>query len=275
MSIAPSLYNMRVMIFNDVQNFNGSLSLLNNRFKKDEKRFWDYKKYIPFLINKLRSLQDFNNINFTLIKAFFYQGSYSNNLIKNFKWSCHQKINKINQLISKEQYLLNIISQSKVSNILRKKVNSHVEKIKEDLVKENAELYFYIEKQERNFEGQKKFLKELENNPIIEIKSTPLKQSDGEVYQKGIDVLLAIDLVHLAHIDAYDVAIILSGDTDLIEAVKLVKSLGKTIIIFAYHTSGDPEKSNISDLMTYGKFINLKDLTNEEIGEMSKLRVKE
>lgn len=263
------------MIFNDVQNFNGSLSLLNNRFKKDEKRFWDYKKYIPFLINKLRSLQDFNNINFTLIKAFFYQGSYSNNLIKNFKWSCHQKINKINQLISKEQYLLNIISQSKVSNILRKKVNSHVEKIKEDLVKENAELYFYIEKQERNFEGQKKFLKELENNPIIEIKSTPLKQSDGEVYQKGIDVLLAIDLVHLAHIDAYDVAIILSGDTDLIEAVKLVKSLGKTIIIFAYHTSGDPEKSNISDLMTYGKFINLKDLTNEEIGEMSKLRVKE
>ena len=83
------------------------------------------------------------------------------------------------------------------------------------------------------------------------------------------------DLVHLAHTDAYDMAMILSGDTDLVEAVKLIKTLGKTPIIISYYTPGDHINSNISDLMNYGNFINLKDLTNDEIEEMSDLRRKD
>lgn len=45
---------MKVIIFNDTQNFNGSLDFINSRFKKQDKRFWDYKKYIPFLIEKIK-----------------------------------------------------------------------------------------------------------------------------------------------------------------------------------------------------------------------------
>ncbi|MBU2104721.1 MAG: NYN domain-containing protein, partial [Nanoarchaeota archaeon] len=134
------------------------------------------------------------------------------------------------------------------------------------------EYFSYIEKQKRNFEGQKNMLNELENNPFIDIKPTPLKQKEGKVSQKGVDVLLATDLVHLAHTGAYDIAIILSGDTDLIEAVRLIKTLGKTPIIFSYHTPGNPELSNISDLMNAGKFINLKNFAKKEIFEMSDLR---
>ena len=96
----------------------------------------------------------------------------------------------------------------------------------------------------------------------------------GKIYQKGVDVLLAIDLVNLAHIGAFDIAIILSGDTDLIEAVKMIETLGKTAIIFSYHTPGKPLRSNISDLMNVGKFINLKNLTENEIKEMSILKRK-
>ena len=119
---------------------------------------------------------------------------------------------------------------------------------------------------------RKKLFENLKGNSFIELKTTPLKQREAEIHQKGVDVLLAIDLVNLAHTGAYDIAIILSGDTDLIEAVKLVKNLGKTVIIISYHTPGNPALSNISDLMNAGKFINLKDFTNEEIFAMSELR---
>lgn len=266
---------MNVIIFNDTQNFNGSLNFINKRFDKNKKRFWNYKKYLPFLIEKIKSIDNLKKEEFKLVKTFFYEGRYSNKLIKNFKWSCHQKIAECNRMIKKEQTLLNIISQGKVSNMLRKKVNLHVEKIKKELIGKKQEIYNYIKKQERNFEGQKGLFKELKNNPLIDIRCTPLKQSDGEVYQKGTDVLIATDLVHLAHIDSYDIAIILSGDTDLIEAVKLIKNLGKTAIIVSYHTPRNSKLSNISDLMHVGKFINLKDLTNKEIFAMSELREKE
>jgi uncharacterized LabA/DUF88 family protein len=210
-----------------------------------------------------------------LVKTYFYEGRYSSNLMKNFKWSIHQEISKINRLISKEQNLLNVISQAKTSSrLLRRQVNKHVEGIKKELEQEKDYYVRNKRKQIRNFEGQRKLFKELENYLLIDLRLTPLKQSKGEIYQKGVDVLLAIDLVNLAHTDAFDIAIILSGDTDLVEAVKLVETLGKTPIIFSYHTPGNSKKSNISDLMKVGKFINLKDFTNKEIEEMSELREK-
>jgi uncharacterized LabA/DUF88 family protein len=46
---------------------------------------------------------------------------------------------------------------------------------------------------------------------------------DGQ--EKGVDVKLAIDLVQLAYEDFYDVAVIFSLDTDLIEAFKLVQKI--------------------------------------------------
>jgi uncharacterized LabA/DUF88 family protein len=271
LGIAPP-FIMKVIIFNDTQNFNGSLNFINNRFGKNEKRFWNYKKYIPFLMKKIKSIDNLNKEEFQLIKTYFYEGRYNSKLIGSHRWNCNKKIAELNQMIGKEQTLLDFISQEKLSRQCRRKVNVHINKNKEEFERKKQKYFSYIAKQKRNFEGQKELFAELESNSFIELKCTPLKQSEGEVYQKGVDVLMATDLVNLAHTDAYDVAIILSGDTDLVEAVKLIESLGKTAIIFSYHTPGKPELSNISDLMTAGKFINLKDLTDEEIFEMSELR---
>ncbi len=263
---------MKVIVFNDTQNFNGSLNFINSRFPKKQKRFWDYKKYIPFLIEKVKSINTQNKIELQLVKTYFYEGKYSSNLISSLKWNCNIRIAEINRLIEKEKTLLNFISQEKLSSRLRRKINSHVDGIKKELEEKKGSYFHYIAKQKRNFEGQKELFEKLKDNSLIELRTTPLKQSEAEIYQKGVDVLLATDLVNLAHTGAYDIAIILSGDTDLIEAVKLVKNLGKTVIIVSYHTPGDPKLSNISDLMNAGKFINLKDFTNEEILAMSELR---
>lgn len=148
---------MRVIVFNDAQNFNGSLNFINERFRKDEKRFWDYKKYIPFLVKKLKSIDNLNNEEFQLIKTFFYEGKYSSNLINKFRWNCNKKIAELNRMIKKEQNLLNLISQDKVSYLLRRKVNVHVEDIKKDLIEKKDKYLKYIEKQKRNFEGQKDY----------------------------------------------------------------------------------------------------------------------
>lgn len=264
------------MIFNDVQNFNASLELLNNRYERKDKRFWDYNKYFSFLVRKVNSLDKFSQDKWILDKVFFYTGKYNSKLIENLKWSCHQKIAWLNRMVEKEQHLLDIVSQQKLSHELRRKVNGHIDEIKQNFEKEKGEYISYLQKQERNFEGQKKLFEELGKNPLIEIKPLQLKQREGEVYQKGIDVLLAIDLVHLAHINSYDVAIVLSGDTDLIEAVRLVRKMGKKVIVVSYHTPRNHLMSNISDLMTAGThFLNLRDFTDKEIFEMSELREKE
>lgn len=41
--------------------------------------------------------------------------------------------------------------------------------------------------------------------------------------QKGVDTRIAIDMVGLALLDAYDIAILVSGDADLAEAVNFIK----------------------------------------------------
>ena len=120
---------MKVIIFNDTQNFNGSLNFLNDRFKRDEKRFWDYKKYAPFLIKKIKSIDGLEKENFQLIKTYFYGGKYSSKLINNLRWSCNQKMSELNNLIGEQQKILNAITQENTSRYIRRKISSPINQI--------------------------------------------------------------------------------------------------------------------------------------------------
>ena len=59
--------------------------------------------------------------------------------------------------------------------------------------------------------------------------------------EKGADVALVTDLLSLAWEDAYDLAILVSGDADFIKAVDKVKSKGKRVWIASFKDalSGD------------------------------------
>ncbi|MGH9185657.1 MAG: NYN domain-containing protein, partial [Acidimicrobiales bacterium] len=48
-----------------------------------------------------------------------------------------------------------------------------------------------------------------------------------EAREKGIDVLIALHMVMGAVRDDYDVAVLASGDSDLVPAVEMVLDLGK------------------------------------------------
>lgn len=52
-----------------------------------------------------------------------------------------------------------------------------------------------------------------------------------ERQQKGVDTLLALDLVRLADRHAYDTAIVIAGDRDLAEAVRTAQDAGRRVVV--------------------------------------------
>lgn len=65
-----------------------------------------------------------------------------------------------------------------------------------------------------------------------------------EVQEKGIDVLLAVDMVKGALRDSYDVAVLVSADTDLLPAVEAVLDDGKRVEVVSWR----PDKGRGSRL---------------------------
>jgi uncharacterized LabA/DUF88 family protein len=63
----------------------------------------------------------------------------------------------------------------------------------------------------------------------------------GETRQKGVDSLIAIDMITKAYENQYDEAILLAGDSDFLEIVKSVKSIGPVVsgVYFENNTSRD------------------------------------
>jgi hypothetical protein len=71
-----------------------------------------------------------------------------------------------------------------------------------------------------------------------------------EAREKGIDVQLALDMVMGAKEDDYDVAVLFSGDTDLIPAVEGVRRLGKIAEVASWRSL--PGYERMSRLTTPG-----------------------
>ena len=84
---------------------------------------------------------------------------------------------------------------------------------------------------------QQDFLDVLRKTPYIEVRLGSTKTSQRVPVEKGIDVMLATDLLYFAWNDFYDVAILVSGDADFAYAMQAVKNMGKHVEV-AYFESG-------------------------------------
>lgn len=70
---------------------------------------------------------------------------------------------------------------------------------------------------------------------VIRRSLTYRRWPDQPPVEKGIDVKLAVDLIHTAIQGSYDVLIIFSSDTDLIPAVELANEIGAHVETATWH----------------------------------------
>lgn len=160
-----------------------------------QNRYIDFYKINKFITDYLSNNQQYENEKMVHIRTYFYTGEYTESLI----W--------------------------KLSNTLE-----HLDTDKKEEFKK------YIEETKQKREKQRELFNTLNKYYFFEVRKKPLQFSrfSKRIFQKGIDVQIAVDLVSNAYIDNYDIAVLFSGDIDLLESLKTIKSLGKNVIILSH-----------------------------------------
>jgi uncharacterized LabA/DUF88 family protein len=102
--------------------------------------------------------------------------------------------------------------------------------------------YYYNVLQDPNqrpegYREQQEFLDVLRKTPYLEVRLGSTKIAQGVPVEKGIDIMLATDLLYFAWNNFYDVAVVVSGDSDFAYALQAVKNMGKHVEV-AYFESG-------------------------------------
>ena len=218
---------MRVMIFIDNSNFFNSI--LNLKKDRNQDRVIDYHKLNKFVLNYLSKNPQYERQTLFHMRTYYYDGEYTDTLLNKIK----QHLNSIT-----------LIPEN----------GEEIHKIKERL-----------EKVTRRMKAQKREMDRCKNFYFFETRLKPLQYGKKQgAFQKGVDVQLAVDLVSNAYLNNYDIAVLFSGDIDLLESLKLIKSLGKHIIIFSHYSNIAKEMLKESDL-----FVDFQRLDNDILDKFS------
>ena len=94
---------------------------------------------------------------------------------------------------------------------------------------------------------QQEFLDILRKTPYLEVRLGSTKVSQGIPVEKGIDIMLATDLLYFAWNDFYDVAVLVSGDADFAYALQAVKNMGKHAEVAYFESSISKDLLNVAD----------------------------
>lgn len=84
---------------------------------------------------------------------------------------------------------------------------------------------------------KKNWYEELSNRSGYVIKASFDKIASSGAIEKKVDISIAIDIVSLAYENAYDTAVLVSGDGDFVPVVKKIKKLDKKVEIWAFEYS--------------------------------------
>jgi len=114
-------------------------------------------------------------------------------------------------------------------------------KFSEWLCKENKlqEIRYYVgvikrqknnKKSEIMYANQQRLFRKLQQQNIEIILGHLIQHQDKTYHEKGVDVRLAIEMIKLARQNKYELAILVSSDTDLVPAVEEIKSMDKKVL---------------------------------------------
>ena len=114
-------------------------------------------------------------------------------------------------------------------------------------------VYYYNVLQEpgQRAEGhreQQDFLNALRETPYLEVRLGSTKLAQGIPVEKGIDVMLATDLLLFAWNNLYDVAVLVSGDSDFAYALQAVKNMGKHVEVAYFESNVSKDLLDVADV---------------------------
>jgi len=97
------------------------------------------------------------------------------------------------------------------------------------------------------YREQQEFLDILRKTSYLEVRLGGTKVAAGVQIEKGIDIMLATDLLYFAWNDSYDVALLVSGDADFAYALQAVKNMGKHVEVAYFEGGVSKDLLNIAD----------------------------
>lgn len=83
--------------------------------------------------------------------------------------------------------------------------------------------------------NQQRFYEAVRRMPGFKLLLGRLEDHDGTLVEKGVDVRIAVDMLRMAHGNAYDTAILVSSDGDFVGAVEAIQELGKQVEVAYFH----------------------------------------
>lgn len=87
----------------------------------------------------------------------------------------------------------------------------------------------HSEKSEQMYAGQQKLVGKLQQQSVKIIFGELIKHPDKTYHEKGVDVRLAVEMIRFARENKYDIAYLVSSDTDLVAAVEEVRAFDKEV----------------------------------------------
>ncbi len=97
------------------------------------------------------------------------------------------------------------------------------------------------------FREQQEFLDVLKKTPYLEVRLGGMKLSQGVPVEKGIDIMLATDMLHFAWNNLYDVGILVSGDGDFAYALQAAKNMGKHVEVAYFESNISKSMLDVAD----------------------------
>ena len=95
---------------------------------------------------------------------------------------------------------------------------------------------------------QQEFLNTLRETPYLEVRLGGTKLASGGVpVEKGVDVMLVTDLLHFAWNNLYDVAVLVSGDSDFAYALQAIKNMGKHVEVAYFESNISKDLLAVAD----------------------------
>ena len=113
-------------------------------------------------------------------------------------------------------------------------------------------IYYYnilqdAEKKGQAYQDQQKFLASLYNVPYLEVRLGTAAYRGDVLVEKGVDIMMATDLLQLAWQGRYHTAVLVTGDGDFTYAVQAVKNFGKYVEIVAFPANLSWDLAQVAD----------------------------